>query len=218
MIPVAPKAIVFSVLVVLIAVVEPHLIAAVPDPIAGTPSELSTKLRKSADKYSASQRSGGFKLCGAYSLVYLLLLLDRPHTVEEVMRMLPAADRGASLLDLKTAARTLGLPLDAVLCKPASLNRLPLPAIAHLESSDIWPDAHYVVVLRVGGHSVTAYDSNARSIGEYNRREFTRAASGYFLVPHTRGQSHLTFLAGSFVLGFLALFLIRRRRRAKRGP
>lgn len=163
---------------------------------------------------SAGSAAGGWRgeqLCGVYALSYLAQLEHRgAMTPNYIRELVPITERGSSLLDLKCASEIMKMPVRAVRCAPAAFDHLSLPAIAHLEPTDVAPVAHYVVLLRVDRASVTLFDWNLRAITECDRRDFLEAASGYYLirVHGNRWRDWSVAIVGTI----LALVLVVQRR------
>jgi hypothetical protein len=183
-----------------------------------TPTELT---RQIDDGVLASDSEP--HLCGLYSLVFFLRMLDHDVNVDEVRDMLTITVTGSNLRDLAAAGRTNGVSTACVFCSPQHLDRLPLPAIAHLEPSDAFPIAHYVVLLSLDDNTVAFFDWNTRHTGRCERSEFARLLSGYFIVRQNSTVPLLmeieevaVLVAAGLGIGFV--HLIRRNGKRRHTP
>lgn len=166
-----------------------------------TPSELIDRLRLEPEAREEARE------CGLFCLAFLAQIQGVNGKIEELRGIVPIEEKGTSLTQLATAARKIGLPVEPVRCAPEGLERLPLPAVAHLEPSDLSPAAHWVVVLQIGRESVVLFDWRTRAVQTWPREDFVMAASGYYLAGPERWNnwpeilmSGLTALAGIAVL------------------
>jgi ATP-binding cassette subfamily B protein len=87
--------------------------------------------------------------------------------------------QGATLLDLLRGAETLGFSAMGVRAQFEHLSQLPLPAIAHIRTSENL--GHYVVVHRVRSNRVTIADPR-RGMETLSQEEFVKRWSGHLLV------------------------------------
>lgn len=122
--------------------------------------------------------------CGAAALATVALHYRRPVGLEQ-MREWTGTDRiGASLLGLLRGAEKLGFAGKAVKAPFEALAQLPLPAIAHVRTSD--GSGHFLVVHRVSKDAVLVADP-ARDVEKRTRADFCRDWTGHLLlvVPQT---------------------------------
>jgi HlyB family type I secretion system ABC transporter len=117
--------------------------------------------------------------CGAAALA----TVARQHGREfglETMRELAGTDRiGTNLLGLVKAAERIGFAAKAVKGEYAALAGAPLPAIAHVKTSEGY--GHFVVLHHAGEHEAIVADP-ARGIVTLSRDEFAAQWTGYLLL------------------------------------
>ena len=86
------------------------------------------------------------------------------------LRQLASTDRrGTNVLGLVAAAETLGFQSKGVRATPELLERIPLPAIAHVVRGAL---AHFVVVAAVAGHRVQVMDPADGTLSYQKRESF----------------------------------------------
>jgi len=182
------------------------------------PAELLTYLDEIRSKAEIDEHEDR-RRCGVYSLTFLLTVQGTQQTPERIHEVIPVGPAGTSLLELKTAARQLGRPLEVFKCSPRKLESMPLPAIAHLEPSDVAPEAHYVVLLNISPSTVTLFDWNGRGVNEYDRKHFERRCSGYFLSEPLASPLESRFSIGLSCINLaLIAFLWRTRHGSTQRP
>lgn len=184
---------------------------AVPSPQKMQPAELLSYLNEISSSAEIDEHEDR-RRCGVYSLTFLLTIRGTQQSPERIHEVIPVGPAGTSLLELKTAARQLGRPLEVFKCSPRKLESMPLPAIAHLEPSDVAPEAHYVVLLNISPTTVTLFDWNGRGVNEYDRKHFERRCSGYFLAEPVSMPMESRFSIGLSCMNLaLIAFLWRTR-------
>lgn len=156
--------------------------------------------------------------CGPRSLYLLLQLEGRPTELDRIVALLPRSEgRGASLLEIRDAARSCGLTLTGVQLGSKALN-LDRPAIVHLNRA---PHDHFVVVRPFGhtGKLVQVLDPNRRpEVMDKDQFLASPEWSGAALIP-TRPNYRL---AGMLSLGMVVVAslwgrkTLRRRRHTNR--
>jgi len=122
--------------------------------------------------------------CGVDSLYFILRALGREPSLTDLSESVPLTDRGASLADLRAAARSHGLSYECVRCAPEELHSLPMPAIAHIAPAAGSDLAHYVVLLAVRSNTVVVFDPNDNRFVEVPIQEFNRKATGTYLAEY----------------------------------
>jgi ATP-binding cassette subfamily B protein len=146
--------------------------------------------------------------CGAAALATVALHYRRPLGLQQ-MRDLAGTDRvGTNLLGLIDAAEKLGFAARGVKGPYEGLPGVPLPAVAHVLSSEGL--GHFVVVHRVTPKGVVVADP-ARGIEKLTRAQFCAKWTGYLLLltpeqqvaplkagsaPASAGRRFLSLLAG----------------------
>jgi len=126
--------------------------------------------------------------CGAAALATVCRHYRRPLPLQQ-MRDLAGTDRvGTNLLGLVQAAERLGFTARAVKGPFDALAGVPLPAIAHVRTSEGL--GHFVVLHRVWPDRVVVADP-ARGVETLSREAFTAAWTGYLLLltPDTASQA-----------------------------
>jgi len=159
-------------------------------PGAVSPSEAANILPKTSSRSEDSGRE-----CGLYCLGYMAQLRGLDIGLDEMRKKVPVGEEGTSLLELREAAKSFGMPMKVVQVAPDHLAQLSLPAIAHFEPADVYPYSHYVVLLKVNPDSVVLFDWIARAVHVYNRRDFALRASGFYLAPYEAGIGPLEWMA-----------------------
>jgi HlyB family type I secretion system ABC transporter len=109
--------------------------------------------------------------CGAACLAMILSYHGRKTTVSECRERCGPGRDGLTAKGIIRAARDFGLKARAFSVKPADLNHIPLPVIAH------WQGNHFVVIERQNGDAVHVVDpSGGRR--KLRRAEFDESFSG----------------------------------------
>ncbi|MCR4412317.1 MAG: cysteine peptidase family C39 domain-containing protein [Thermoguttaceae bacterium] len=155
-----------------------------------------------------SAQAASLPECGVRSLCVVLHLAGKRVAIEEVRRLVPIGPRGSSLYDLGQASKQLGYPMRAVFCRPASLGRLPLPAIAQVEPTHPSPLGHYIVLLEVTEDRVTVCDAGLGRILQSTRSEFLQHVTGYYLVAEASVFSGPLAAIGTLALSGLVALVI----------
>jgi HlyB family type I secretion system ABC transporter len=117
--------------------------------------------------------------CGASALATVALHYRLAFGLQQVREYAYTDRRGATLLDLLRGAETLGFSAMGVRADFEHLEQVPLPAIAHVKTSD--DTGHYVVVHRVRGNRVLIADPR-HGLDTLSREEFLKRWSGHLLV------------------------------------
>jgi hypothetical protein len=122
--------------------------------------------------------------CGQRSLYTWLRLVGTQVTFDQVAARVPVTDEGTSLAELQHASEYWSAGLTAVRATLNELDRIPLPAIAHIwlnqRSND--PKGHYLVLLSISSESVAYADSATSKVDKMSRQTFASIWSGYLLV------------------------------------
>ncbi|HEY3053923.1 MAG TPA: peptidase domain-containing ABC transporter [Thermoanaerobaculia bacterium] len=106
--------------------------------------------------------------CGPAALATIARHYGRDMSLARLGEILRTDAQGTDLLSLRNAAEALGFQASAGAAKEDSLDKIPLPAIAHFHDP---PRGHFVTVHRVERQRVTVADP-ARGIVELPRAEF----------------------------------------------
>jgi hypothetical protein len=150
--------------------------------------------------------------CGIECLYVFARLNGQPCDLEEIRQRVPLTEEGASARDMQQAAREMGLAVECVRCDPEKIERLALPAIAHIQRRGSPDSSHYVVLTEVTDDSVVFVDPTNNVIHEVARNEWKRASSGYYLAPHAPafGMSATGLWLGVGGLFFASWLWVRR--------
>ena len=123
--------------------------------------------------------------CGAAALATVAVHYRRPVGLEQ-MRDLTGTDRsGTNLRGMMQAAEKLGFAAKAVKAPYEALSQLPLPAIAHVKTTDAL--GHFVVLFRASKNSSVIADP-ARGVHRIGREEFCRRWSGVLCWSCRKGM------------------------------
>ncbi len=120
------------------------------------------------------------KQCGRNAAYMMLKLYGINADYRGLAAEIPVFEGGSRLSDLAKSVRARGLDVQAVRATPDSLERIPLPAIAHSEEGT--GQGHYVVLLRVSPESVSLIDGTTARRVELGRDQFHDLWSGHLLV------------------------------------
>ena len=156
------------------------------------------------------------KQCGRNAAYMLIKLFGISADYRSMASEIPVFEGGSRLSDIARSVRARGLDVRAVRATPDSLERIPLPAIAHSEEET--GQGHYVVLLRVSPESVSLIDGTTARYAELERDKFHELWSGHLLVlrsPSWAGAMTGGALAAGAVTLFFASFLQYRRRRVR---
>lgn len=153
-------------------------------------ARINTRLRV-ADGYAKVEamdiwQTGPY--CGLNCLYVLLRLHGRRVSYDKLKNEVRTTQRGATLLELKTAAARHGLEMSILKVSPQNMDRVRYPVIALLGDGD-GPDVkgHFVVVYNNTEDTVEAIDGTTGSLNHISRGVFNRAFSGYILARPDQG-------------------------------
>ncbi|MBN2590410.1 MAG: DUF1573 domain-containing protein [Sedimentisphaerales bacterium] len=132
---------------------------------------------------------GGNVTCGSQCLYLFCKLKGISINIDDLLKTVPHHQDGASMLNLKKAAESLGLTSNGYKVDFDGLKKLPLPAIIHLNES------HYLLLLEVGKNKVKLADTSTRSVFETGRKEFINEWSGYVLTLEIPDNSDIIKLS-----------------------
>ena len=212
-------------LLVLLAVLAPWMMyrssMADDNPRTATPSE-------SGELASPLERSLQRKLtaCGVNTLYSFLRYHAGPMTYEQVDRQVKAGHRGASMLELREAAKALGLATRVRRCTVDDLERCPLPVIAHLKEginpqkmpddadASVDPTGYFVLIVGVNDRSVRVIDGNLGDTRELMKVKFPLYWSGYILEPIEDGTTWERWAALTIVAMWVAVAFVLFRSRS----
>ncbi|HET6324290.1 MAG TPA: cysteine peptidase family C39 domain-containing protein [Planctomycetaceae bacterium] len=127
--------------------------------------------------------------CGVACAYMLARLVGQEVDYSDAVAAIPIEKGGSSLLDLQEGLRTMGVSAAILKAKPAELDRMTMPVIAHLlprrETSD--SVGHFLLLLQVDERFVRYIEPNyATSIETVPRNQFLRCWSGYLVAPTPR--------------------------------
>jgi hypothetical protein len=169
--------------------------------------------------------------CGQTSCYVFLKLWGVPVSLESIRSVIPVVpELGTNLADMAHGCRQLGLEVDVVRSAPSELERVPLPAIAHVARAIAAPQnggaapkmvGHFVVVVGMDEHEMEVIDASA-SVGtspllHMNRGTFFRQWTGELLVRHQENTRSWTdklsvLLPSATFVAFITLWCVTRRR------
>lgn len=166
------------------------------------------------------------RVCGRNGLFMLCRLLGHDVPFARIEQSVPVGSAGSSLLDLRDAARTLGVPLTVYRCEPnrREVVRLP-PCMALIRSRSAGNagagtalQGHYVLVERVdqaGDRSLVELIDGSYGLRQsLSAEEFASIWTGYFLARSNLSLApwpRRALLAGLISLLAFSLSLLRRR-------
>ncbi len=117
--------------------------------------------------------------CGAAALASIARYYRVPLGLQQ-LRELTGTDRaGTNLLGLRQAAEGLGFAAQGVKGEFEQIVELPLPAIAHVRTTD--NNLHFVVLFQVRSKGVVVGDP-ARGVEKWSREDFARRWTGHLLL------------------------------------
>lgn len=125
--------------------------------------------------------------CGVACAYMLARLLGQDVDYTDAVAAIPIEGGGSSLLAVQTGLRTMGVSAAILKAKPAELDRMAMPVIAHLvprrETSN--SVGHFLLLLQVDDRFVRYIEPNyATSIETVPRSQFLRSWSGYLVAPN----------------------------------
>jgi len=121
--------------------------------------------------------------CGAACLASVLAWYGRSTPVARIRQLASTDQSGTTVLGLMQAAERLGFQVKGVRGRRESLPEIPLPAIAHIITSEEY--SHYVVIYRSGKQYVELMDPADGAFHRQTVEEFERIWTGVLvlLVP-----------------------------------
>lgn len=146
--------------------------------------------------------------CGANCLFVLLRLYGCAVTHEEVVSGLPRESRGSHLGALQDYAVSRGVRAEVCRATPAVLDRLPLPAIAHLGEG---ANDHFVVLCAVTERQVQVLDGTRGQLQWLDKGAFEHQWSGYMLLAQEPPLVELWHLGIWALAGWLLAWLMVNR-------
>jgi len=117
--------------------------------------------------------------CGPNCLYVFLRAHGRPVEHDQLLSETRLGKKGLSLQALEEYARGRGLEVEVVKGKPASLDELPLPAVAHMGPGY---NDHFVVLCEMRGSQVRIVDGTMGASFTMDRARFEQDWSGYLLA------------------------------------
>ncbi len=131
-------------------------------------------------RYSSNQLA--MLNCGTQALAFLLEKDGKKEEARKALELLPDTLQGHSLKDLETIASRYGYDLDAVKLSLSDLNKLPLPAIMHIQGKNQGDSGHYWILEKVDGSDIELFDSQAGRRFNQSMDEFSKEWSGSALM------------------------------------
>lgn len=116
--------------------------------------------------------------CGAACLATVAQTYGYACALENLRQRIPADAQGATLRALAETARQCGFEAQGILTDLATLPRVPMPCIAHLQG----PTANHFVVIHQYEKGVFLVADPAQGLLRYGREEFASCWSGALLV------------------------------------
>ena len=125
--------------------------------------------------------------CGVTCAFMLARLLGHEVDYTDAVTAIPIEVGGSSLRAIQTGLETMGVSAAVLKAKPAELDRMAMPVIAHLlprrETSN--SVGHFLLLLEVDDRFVRYIEPNyATSIETVPRTQFLRSWSGYLVAPN----------------------------------
>jgi predicted double-glycine peptidase len=178
-------------------------LACSPGPVNGPVLAADSSGEERANPASVLDQSVRRKttICGTNALYMLLRSLGRPVTYEQVDSRVNEGRRGASLLELREAAKALGLATRVRRYTMDTLTQCPTPLIAHFKETVnglataagpdevLAPTGHFVLVLGMDRRAVRLVDGTLGDISDYTWERFPSLWSGYVLEPVEAGET-----------------------------
>lgn len=131
-------------------------------------------------RYSSNQLA--MLNCGTQTLAYLLEKDGKNAEARKVRELLPKTLQGHSIKDLTNIASQYGYDMEAIKLSATDLNKIPLPAIVHINSKNPGDSGHYWILEKVQNDNLNLYDPQSGSRFEQRLQEFSKEWSGNALV------------------------------------
>jgi len=129
--------------------------------------------------YSASEQA--LLNCGTQALAYILENDCREKEAIEVLGLAPENVQGQSIKALSDIASLYGYRAAALKTTVSELNKMPLPAIMHVQDKNAFT-GHYWILEKVAGTKVSLFDPQSLTRYEQSLAEFSREWTGNALV------------------------------------
>ncbi|MCO7225902.1 RHS repeat-associated core domain-containing protein [Pleionea sp. CnH1-48] len=120
--------------------------------------------------------------CGTQALSHVLAQKGLESEAQTVKAMKPEENEGFTIQSLKDIAGKYQQPLTAMHIKSSDIERLPLPAIAHIDRQDTGGLGHYWIIESASDSEVVVYDKQKQRRFKQSLEEFDREWSGRMLV------------------------------------
>lgn len=160
--------------------------------------------------------------CGRNALYMHLRLTGRQPDYDAVTRATPIGPQGTSLLELRDAARRLGVDAAAVTMTREQLIAAPKPVVVYFQQSpfttqDELPTGHYVVVVGTTDTQVQSLDGSTGRLRTNTWHRFETRWNGYVLTENSGGgfSKRLPWV-GSAVMAAVGLTLVVRSGSSRR--
>ncbi len=171
---------------------------------AQSPDSMTSDLERFSIHLEPWQRKN---CCGASCLFVLLRAYGRPVSHAEVIGAAGGGKNGISLAALRKTATSFGLDAQAVTCTPPDLDRVPLPAIAHLGEGN---EQHYVLICEIAADRVRITDGTTGEVKFIRRAAFEKHWSGYLLIADDNRWFDRLLLAAGIAVVTVTGLVIRR--------
>lgn len=145
------------------------------------------------------------RCCGLNCLYVMLGVHGHQVSYSKLEEILDIGPRGSNLLDLRKAATRFGIRTEVVRAAPRDLERIRLPAIAHLERTAQGDEGHFVLVVEYRSKAITILDGTTALRRELSMDEFRRMWSGHLLTIRDNRSPWARPLLASLGLGVVAL-------------
>ncbi|MCO7222728.1 RHS repeat-associated core domain-containing protein [Pleionea sp. CnH1-48] len=120
--------------------------------------------------------------CGTQALSHVLAQKGLDKEAQTVSELKPSVNQGFTIQSLKEIAGRYEQPLTALHVQSTDLERIPLPAIAHIDRQDTGGLGHYWIVESADDKEVVVFDKQKQRRFKQSLAEFEREWSGRMLV------------------------------------
>jgi peptidase C39-like protein len=139
------------------------------------------------------------------ALYFLLRFCGSDGTYQDVQEALGGDDRKRSMLELRDAARDLGVEAAVYRGSPASLDSLRVPVVAHIEGVEFGSGGFSVILPNRNGDELIVVDGQTAQFTSVKQDELRRAWNGVMLVPTTESLPYYWMFAACTLLSLLAV-------------
>jgi ABC-type bacteriocin/lantibiotic exporter with double-glycine peptidase domain len=151
-------------------------------------------------------------MCGVNAAVLLLTCCGQQVDFEEACaKTVFSSEHGSNIMDVANACGELGLPCDVVKETPESLFRkVSPPFIVHFDDTQYGGSGHFVVAISRDEEGVRIADGGTLQVSSIPFEEFSRLASGYYVVPsaNQKRPAFTRWVLFGFGLGLVVFSLV----------